>query len=84
MRFLFFIIFLLCFKVNAQNLINIERPVFSIVALQETPVIDGEIINDAVWKEISPQIAYPSYAKFGLRLVSKPLYGWLIQIKCYT
>lgn len=56
MRFFFFFIIssLLCFKVNAQNLINIERPVFSIVALQETPVIDGEIINDAVWKEISP------------------------------
>jgi len=47
-------ILLLTFSLQAQNSPQAQRPSISSVAIESDPVVDGEVINDIIWKEIAP------------------------------
>ena len=47
-------ILLLTFSLQAQKGPQAQRPSISSVAIESDPVVDGEVINDIIWKEIAP------------------------------
>ncbi|MFH6601951.1 DUF5916 domain-containing protein [Maribacter algicola] len=49
-----FILSLPTFAQNPSVSGNTDRPVASAVALETAPIIDGEVINDALWQAIEP------------------------------
>ena len=66
---LFFLILGLTINVSAQNtpIVNTsERPTANAVAIETLPNIDGEVLDDPVWKEIEP---------FGDLIQAQPNFG---------
>ena len=45
---------LLSLSLQAQNSPKIQRPTITSTAIANDPVMDGEVINDLVWKSIAP------------------------------
>ena len=57
MRFSFFLFGFLSFlslEGQTQTSSSLDRPKFTVVAAPTDPIIDGEVINDALWKTIAP------------------------------
>lgn len=57
MRFTLYLLvnlLLLSLSLQAQNSPKIQRPTITSTAIANDPVMDGEVINDLVWKSIAP------------------------------
>lgn len=55
MRFSYFLLGVFCFlSLAAQTTKQLDRPNFTVLTAAVEPVIDGEVINDPLWKTIPP------------------------------
>ena len=75
----------------AQNQTSSERPSFNISQLSSDPIIDGDVLNDEIWKavtpiteliQIKPQFNVPASEKTEIRVAySKGMF--YVAVVCY-